>query len=267
MKHLQLFSLLLFIVGAAAGQNIPEPMVPFRLVNDFTGLLPVDQQISLNNRLLAFNDSTSTQIYVVTYNDLQGYSVDEFGAALGQKWGIGQKGKDNGILILISPENHQMAIKTGYGLEGAVPDAICKRIIAVEMTPAFKQGNYYEGIDKATQTLMALTKGEFTADEYAKKHSTGDNLIPIFFLILVFFIVFSSIASKRRLYSPGKSLPWWVLMTMMGSSGHSQKGSYRDFSSGSGGFGGFSGGGGGGFGGFSGGGGGSFGGGGASGGW
>jgi uncharacterized protein len=267
MKRLELFSLLLLMVGAVSGQKIPEPMVPPRLVNDFTGLLTEEQQISLNNKLLAFNDSTSTQIYVVTFNDLQGYSVDEFGVELGQKWGIGQKGKDNGILILISPENRQMTIQTGYGLEGVVPDAICKRIIEIEMKPAFRQGNYYEGIDKAALTLMALTKGEFTADQYEKKNSSGGNLIPIFFLIIIFFIAFSSMASRRRIYAPGKSIPWWVMMTMMGSSGHSQKGSYRDFSSGSGGFGGFSGGSGGGFGGFSGGGGGSFGGGGASGGW
>jgi uncharacterized protein len=265
MKPFQLLSLLFFMMSAAVGQNIPDPMMPFRLMNDFTGLLTEDQQISMNNKLLAFNDSTSTQIYVVTYNDLQGYSVSEFGAALGQKWRIGQKDKDNGILILISPENRQMTIQTGYGLEGAVPDAICKRIIEKEMKPAFGQGNYYEGIDKATQTLMALTKGEFTAEEYEKRTSTGENLIPIFVIIIIFFVVFSSMASRRRLYAPGKSIPWWVLMTMLGSSGHSQKGSYRDFTSGSGGFGGFSGGGG--FGGFSGGGGGSFGGGGASGGW
>jgi len=266
MKPFQLLYFLLFLAGAATGQNIPEPMIPFRLVNDFAGLLPEDQQISLNRKLLAFSDSTSTQIYVVINNDLQGYPVDEFGVTLGQKWGIGQKGKDNGILILISPENRQMAILTGYGLEGAVPDAICKRIIEKEMKPSFREGNFYEGIDKATQTLMALTIGEFTAEEYEKKTSSGENFIPIIFIMILFFIVFSSLASRRRLYAPGKSIPWWVFMTMLGSSGHSQKGSYRDFRSGSGDSGGLFGGGGG-FGGFSGGGGGSFGGGGASGGW
>jgi uncharacterized protein len=267
MKSFQLFSLLLFMVGAAAGQNIPEPMVPLRLVNDFTGLLQEDQQISLNNKLLAFNDSTSTQIYVITYNDLQGYPVAEFANVLGEKWKIGQEGKNNGIVILISPQNRQMTIQTGYGLEGAVPDAIAKRIIEKEMTPAFKEGNYYKGIDDATNTLMALTKGEYTADDYMKKTGSGRSTIPVIFIIILFFIIFSSIKSRSRLYAPGKSIPWWVLMTMLGSSGHSQKGSYRDFNSGSGGFGGFSGGDSGGFGGFSGGGGGSFGGGGASGGW
>jgi uncharacterized protein len=265
MRHLQILILLVCNVIAVPGQQIPDPMVPKRLVNDFTGLLTADQQNSLEDKLVAFDDSTSTQICIVTYDDLQGYPVDEFGVTLGQKWGIGQSGKENGILILISPAARQMTIQTGYGLEGAVPDAICKRIIEKEMAPSFRQGNYYEGIDKAAQTLMALTKGEFTADEYTKKTSSGDNLIPIIFILIIFFIAFSSIASRRRLYAPGKSVPWWVLMSMMGSSGHGNKGEYGDFRSGSRGSGGFSGGsGGGGFGGF---GGGSFGGGGASGGW
>jgi len=250
------------------GQDIPKPMNPARLVNDFTGLLTEDQQSSLENKLVSFNDSTSTQITIVTYDDLQGYSIAEFASSLGTAWGIGQKERNNGILILISLANRQVTIQTGYGIEGAVPDAICKRIIEKEMTPAFRDGNYFKGIDDATNTLMALTKGEYTADEYNKKTGSEGSIIPIIVLFIVFFIIASSVRSRRRIYSPGKSIPWWVLMSMMGSSGHSGKGKYGDFQSGRGGFGGFSGGGsgggGGGFGGF---GGGSFGGGGASGGW
>ncbi len=103
-------------------------MVPLRLVNDFTGFLSEDQQIALNNKLLDFNNQTSTQIYVVTYDELQDYPIEEFADKLAEKWGIGQKGKDNGIIILISPKNrqHGITIQTGYGLEGAVPDAIAK---------------------------------------------------------------------------------------------------------------------------------------------
>ncbi len=266
MRHFQFILTLVLLCAITSGQNIPEPMVPLRLVNDYTGMLTADQQISLNNKLLAFNDSTSTQIYVVTYDDLQGYPIAEFANTLGEQWGIGQKGRDNGIVILVSPQNHQMTIQTGYGLEGAVPDALAKRIIEKEMSPSFREGNFYKGIDDATNTLMALTKGEFTADDYMKKTESEGNIIPVIVMFIVLFIIFSSIRSKKRLYSPGQSIPWWVLMTMMGSSGHTSKGKYGDFKSGSGGFGGFSGGGGG-FGGFGGGGGGSFGGGGASGGW
>ncbi len=256
--------ILLPIRGELTAQNFPEPMVPFRLVNDYAGLLTEYQQVELNNKLLAFNNETSTQIYVVTLDDLQGYEIDDFGARLGQKWGIGQKGKDNGILILISPLNRKLTIQTGYGLEGAVPDAIAKRLINNVINPAFQQGNYFAGLDSATNVLMSLTRGEFTAE---KNGRSGEDELPVAatFIILVFFLVFmvSVIRARHRYYSPTRSVPWWLMG--MGSSSHS---SWRDFTSGSGRFGGSSGGGfGGGFGGFSGGGGGSFGGGGASGGW
>lgn len=265
MRHLQLILSLLIVCSLALGQVLPEPMMPKRLVNDFTGLLSEDQQNSLESKLVAFNDTTSTQISVVTYDDLQGYPIAEYAYSLATKWGIGQEGKNNGILILISPVNRQMSIQTGYGLEGAVPDAICKRIIETEMKPAFREGNYFKGIDNATNTLMALTKGEYTAEDYMKKTGSEGSIFPFVIIFFVLFVIFSSLRSRQRMYSPGKAIPWWILMTMMGSSGHESKGKYGDFNSGSGGFGGFSGGGGGGgFGGF---GGGSFGGGGASGGW
>ncbi|MBN2763840.1 MAG: TPM domain-containing protein, partial [Bacteroidales bacterium] len=186
MKPFQLFLALMFIGSLAFAQDIPDPMIPLRLVNDFTGLLSEDHQITLNNKLQAFNDSTSTQIYVITYDDLQDYPIAEFANTLGEKWGIGQKEKDNGIVILISPQNHKMTIQTGYGLEGAVPDAIAKRIIENEMSPAFKKGNFYKGIDDATNTLMALTKGEYTADEYMKKTDSEGSVIPVIVMFIVF---------------------------------------------------------------------------------
>lgn len=263
----RLFYFLLFSISFPAfyGQNIPDPMVPPRLVNDFTGLLTTDQQIALNNKLLQFNNETSTQIYVVTYNDLQGYPAAEFASLLGEKWGIGQKGKDNGIVLLVSPENREVTIQTGYGMEGAVTDALAKRIIETEIVPAFKEGRYYEGIDKATDVLISLTRGEFTVDDYMKKTALPAILAGAVFIFVVVVMIIFAVAMRRRFYSPGKSLPWWLWLMMMSSSGGSRRGTFGDFTSGSGGFGGFSGGGG--FGGFSGGGGGSFGGGGASGSW
>jgi len=245
--------------GIAIGQQIPDPMVPYRLVNDYTGLLSEQQQITLNNKLLEFNNQTSTQIYLVTQNDLQGYEVGEFGQLLAEKWGIGQKGKDNGILVLISPENHKITIQTGYGLEGAVPDALAKRLIENVISPAFRSEDYFSGLDSATTVLMSLTRGEFTADDYLRQKDEG---IPValIILIIILFLVFSGISrTRRRFYSPTRSIPWWMLGT-----GTSSQSGWGNFSSGRGSFGGGFGGGGGSFGG---GGGGSFGGGGASGGW
>lgn len=259
MRHISILLLFLLIPRNHDGQQLPEPMVPLRLVNDFTGLLPESQQIELNNKLLAFNNETSTQIYVVTYDDLQGFDIADFGARLGEKWGIGQAGKDNGILILVSPASRKITIQTGYGLEGAVPDALCRRLIENVITPGFRAGNYYAGLDSATSVLMSLTRGEFSADNYLKKGSEGLPPVAIFLLVLVFFIVFMIASSSRnRVYSPKHAIPWWLLM----GAGGSKSSSWGSFTSGRGSFGG-----GGGFGGFGGGGGGSFGGGGASGGW
>jgi uncharacterized protein len=256
-----IFSVLFFVVMVihTAAQDLPKPMVPFRLVNDFTGLLTEQEQISLNNKLLQFNNETTTQIYVVTYDELQGYDIADFGARLGEEWGIGQQGSDNGLLILVSPSNRKITIQTGYGLEGAVPDAIAVRLINNVITPGFQQGQYYASLDSTTNVLMSLTRGEFTADQYLKDSSEGkpEILLGVFMLIAFFFLFISSFR-KNRAYSPKHNLPWWLLL----GAGASKGSEWGSFSSGRGSFGG-----GGGFGGFGGGGGGSFGGGGASGGW
>src|SRR5512133_380946 len=258
-KLISIFFAFIF-VWQLQGQELPEPMVPLRLVNDYTNLLNQNEQMGLNNKLLTFNNETSTQIYVVTYDNLQGFDIADFGDRLAQKWGIGQKAKDNGILVLVSPEAHQMTIRVAYGLEGAVPDALAKRLITNVITPAFRQQKYYAGLDSATSVLMSLTKGEFTADNYMKKSSEDTpGIVFGLFILFIFIMIISSTFRKRRMYSPRHSLPWWLLM----GSGMGKNSGWGSFSSGSGSFGGF-GGGGGGFGGFGGGGGGSFGGGGAS---
>lgn len=258
MRIIILNLLSFFLLLQVQGQDLPEPMVPFRLVNDFTGLLSEQEQISLNNKLLTFNNETSTQIYVITYDDLQGFEIGDFGDRLGEKWGIGQKGRDNGILVLVSPGNRKMTIRTGYGMEGAVPDALASRLINNVITPGFREQKYYAGLDSATSVLMSLTRGEFTADAYMKKsgEETPGIIFGLFILFLFIFLV-SSGMRKKRVYSPRHAIPWWLLL----GAGASKDSGWGSFSSGRGSFGG------GGFGGFGGGGGGSFGGGGASGGW
>jgi uncharacterized protein len=263
MNFFRLMPVFLLFSLRIYGQDLPKPMVPLRLVNDYTGLLSEQQQIELNSKLQTFNDETSTQIFVVTYDSLQGFDIADFAVRLAnnEDWRIGQKDKNNGILVLVSPANQRMTIQTGYGLEGAVPDAICSRLINNVLTPSFRAGEYYAGLDSATSILMSLTRGEYTADDYLKKNNASLPGI-VFLLFALFLVVFIFTSRRRRFYSPGHSIPWW----MMGTGG-SRDGGWGNFTSGSGSFGGGSGGGGGGFGGFGGGGGGSFGGGGASGGW
>ena len=175
MTHLKyIFLLLAITLGFSLtghGQDFPEPMQPKRIVNDFTGLFSPQEQAALETKLRHFNDTSSTQIAVVTVPSLNGYAANDYAQRLGQQWGIGQQGKDNGILVLIKPktgrEKGEVAISVGYGLEGVVPDALASRIIRNEIIPEFQAGQYYAGIDKATDVLMKLSSGEYTADKYA----------------------------------------------------------------------------------------------------
>ncbi len=248
---------------------IPEKPTPSRLVNDLAQVLSNTEVNLLEQRLLAFNDSTTTQIVIVTVPSLNGEDKAEVATEIGHKWGVGQKAKDNGIVILIKPKTSdskgEAFIATGYGIEGVIPDAIADRIVENEMIPKFKQNDYYSGIDNAINIIMDLSLGEFSATEYEKR--TSSNAIPggIFFLIILLFFFLNIVGNARKVSkrSIGRDIPLWILLSMLGSGSGSRshhKGSnWGSFSSGSGSFGG-----GGGFGGFGGGG---FGGGGAGGSW
>jgi len=261
------FVLIAVFSDRVAAQEFPEKPVPPRLVNDLAGMLTQGEVDALEQKLVAYDDSTSTQIAVVTISDLQGYAVADYAQRLAEKWGIGQKGLDNGVLILVKPRTSEtsrgeVSIAQGYGLEGVIPDIICGQIIDYEILPEFRNGNYYGGLDKATSTLMSLASGEFPADQYGRdKGSDLTGLTPLIFIIILIIIVLfirSSGGSNHKNIG-SKGLPLWMLLTMMNSGSNRHSGSWGGFSGRGG-----SGGGGGGFGGF---GGGSFGGGGASGSW
>ena len=161
------FNTLLFSLLAA--QDIPGRPVPPRLVNDFAGVLTRQEAAMLESKLVAFNDSTSTQIAVVTISSLNGYDIMDYAQRLGENWGIGQKQLDNGVLILVKPKTQdsggEIAIVQGYGLEGAIPDLTCVQIIDNEILPAFRENNYFDGLNAGTNTLMSLASGEFSASE------------------------------------------------------------------------------------------------------
>jgi len=216
----------------------------------------------LENKLVAFNDSTSTQIAIVIVNDLKGYDVADYAQRLAEQWGIGQRGLDNGILILVKPKTDnsmgQVSIAQGYGLEGAIPDLTCARIIDQEILPSFRQGDDFGGLDKATTVLMQLASGEFSADEYGNTGGSTGEIAPfiIIIILIIIFMFFRSTGGRNQKHISDKGLPLWLLLSMMNSGSNSHRGSWGGFSGGSRG--------GGGFGGF---GGGSFGGGGASGSW
>jgi uncharacterized protein len=245
-------------------QDFPPAPDPPRLVNDFTGTLSPDEVDRLEQKLVAYNDSTTTEISIVMMRSVGQYDISDYAFQLGEKWGIGGKENDNGILILAAMEDRKVFIATGYGLEGAVPDALAKRIVSNIIVPNFKMESYYEGLDEATDMIFKLASGEYKAEDVA---SDGNHGGAVFFLILMIFLFFVLPLIKNRkdnnnhMGGRGGGIDLWTTIMLANMLKGSGGGKWGDFSSGKGSFGG---GGGSSFGGF---GGGSFGGGGAGGSW
>jgi uncharacterized protein len=230
-----------------AQDELPARPDPPRLVNDFAGVLSPAQRDALEDKLDRFNDSTSTQIAIVTLNDLMGYDKSDYSFRLAEKWGIGQKGKNNGILILVKPKTQsskgEVFVAVGYGLEGVVPDIVAREtIVQHELLPSFRQGDYYTGLDHAISVLISLTKGEYTADQYqktAKKKGSGFGGLGVILIILILIFFFNR-GSNNHHHNIGGRPNFWTTLLLMNMFGGRRGGSWGDFSGG--GFGGFGGG-------------------------
>ena len=227
---------------------------PSQLVNDFTNTLTPDQRQALENKLVAFNDSTSTQIAVVIIPTLNGDDISDFNVRLGRAWGVGGKEFNNGVVLLIAKGDRKLNIATGYGVEGALPDITSKHIIDDVIRPAFKGDDYYRGIEEGTDAIIQAVKGEYTAPKsYGNKGSGGGGKFIFIIIAIILFLVFSGGKGGGGSFMSRRGAMPFILGSLLGGGGR--------------GGGGWSGGGGGSSGGFGGFGGGSFGGGGASGSW
>lgn len=263
MKKL-LFIFFILCSQITIAQKLEQKPNPPKAVNDFGDMLEPFQEEALENKLRAYNDSTSSAIVIITLKDFGGYEGEELALKYLRGWGIGQAGKNNGVLILVSKDERKARIEVGYGLEGAIPDITAKTIIEEQMIPYFKENDYYRGFDNTVNALIRAAAGEYKVDP--KKNSGKGGLPPkaIFIFFIIIWIIISllkgggkgggSYMSRRGSRGLG-GLPWFIIGSMMGSGGRGSGGGFG---------GGFGGGGGGGFGGF---GGGSGGGGGASGSW
>ena len=255
--------LVLFVYSlvAYAQQAIPKPNPP-RLVVDNAHVLSQEEQNILERKLVALNDSTSNQIVVLTVPSLNDQPLEDVAVATFRSWGIGDKKNNNGVLLLVSIDDRKVKIEVGYGLEGAIPDVTAKDIIENFVAPNFKQGNYFKGINEATDNLSKAAAGEY---KIQKQHQDANNgggsgtSIFVFMIVIVFIIL--AISRRGGGGNGGGGGLWLAAPLLFGASGFG--GDDRDGGSFGGGdsSGGDSGGG---FGGFDGG---SSGGGGASGGW
>ncbi|MNQ96836.1 hypothetical protein D3C85_1124560 [compost metagenome] len=209
---------------------------------------------------MAFDDSSSTQIAIAILKSVGDYDINEYAVNLGRKWGVGQSGKNNGIMIVVAVGDRKISIQTGYGVEGALPDVYAKRIIDNDIKPEFRAGNYYAGLDAATTSIIKYTKGEYKNDKPKvanRKSGGGGSIIIVIIIVIVILIIMRKGGGGGSEVIGGRGASNALFWAMLFGSGGGGRG-------GDSGWGGGSSGGGGGFGGF---GGGSFGGGGSSGSW
>ena len=224
-----------------SAQNFPEQPNPPKLVNDFADVLSPDQESALEQKLIAFEDSTSNQLAIVLIKTLEGYEIADYAVQLALKWGIGSK-KNNGILLLAAIDDKKIRIEVGYGLEPVITDAISKRIITNDIKPFFKQTQYYEGLDAATTDLFSASKGEFKGEyKYSKGEKKGKGIgFGVIIFIIILFIVLSRMGGGKGGGGGGGFLTGMLLGNLLG--GSNRGGGWGDFSGGKGDFGGFGGG-------------------------
>ncbi len=239
--------LFLFLAGFSFSQVATRPSPP-RLYNNlseaFPDFLNASEAAQLEEKLEQFSNQTSNQICVVIVDDFNGLDGPEYAFKLGNEWGVGKKDLDNGIVILVKPTKENggryLEIATGYGLEGAIPDLATKRI-REDMQGYLKQGAYYEALDKGTDALMGLAKGEIDKEDYTRDSHKGGKGISVLVIILVIVIIilsnlFGGGRGGRTFSGVGRTL-FWGSMLGNGFGGRSGGGS-----SSGGGWGGFGGG-------------------------
>ena len=250
MRRLCVILLVVFGFRLFADEVIPPQ--PAAYFNDYAGVVSAGTAAQLNQTLENFERQSSDQIVVAIFPKMQSdSSIDDYTVRVARSWHAGQKGKNNGAVLFVFVQDHKMFLQVGYGLEGVLPDALCKRIIDEQITPRFKAGDFDGGLTAGVRGILAATKGEYkgtgaTVSDSRTPHGSSSSFLGFGFIVLIVIIIFFARGS-------GMFFPWLLLS----SSGSSRGWGGGGFSSGGGGFsgGGFSGGGG------------SFGGGGAGGSW
>lgn len=249
MTRLRFWIVALAIFAGAIAPLSAEilPSKPAGYFNDYANVVDPARALRLNEQLAQFERETSTQLLVAVYPTMQSESsVDDYTHRIAQTWGVGQKDRNNGAVLFVFVQNHQMFIQTGYGLEGALPDATCFDITRNVIAPHFKQNDYTGGLEAGITAMMQAVKGEYKGTGKTRRESEGQKgagqfpigLI-IFLVIIVYFIFKNRARGGRRGY--GYSGFGGPFIGGFGGGG----GGFGGGSSGGGGFSGFSGGGGG----------------------
>lgn len=190
---------LLLCVSVVMHAQVPDAPNPPRLVNDFAGVFSRSQIFELEDTLARFAKRTSNQVTIVTVSDLGGMEASQFAFELGEKWGVGGSKNNNGVVILIKPKTDtrgEAYIATGYGVEGALPDASCRRIVDNEMIPEFKNNDYYAGVVRALNVIMPVLANEYSIEEYEDEFGGTMGIVVLSLALLVVFCFISAFSGK-----------------------------------------------------------------------
>jgi len=244
---------LLFIFSCIYGnaQNIFKAPNPPRLVNDFAHVMTSDQVNALEQKLVAYDDSSSIQIAVVTVETTNDTVIDDYALKILRDWGVGNKKTNNGLVILAAIKDRKVFIATGYGMEGSVPDITAKEIVDNDILPNFKSNDFYGGFVSAADDIIKASAGEYKAPAgYSQRGNHGVGGASIFGIIIFIFIILILISrgggGGGGIFNGGGFLPWILLSMMNGGGRGGSGGGGGGFGGGGGGFGGFGGGSGGG---------------------
>lgn len=236
LTRLKLVLLTILIATPLSAQDFPDPTGH---VNDFANLLDQREAENLESKLRTYRDTTSNVIAIAIVESLQELPREEVATTIFNEWRMWEGDRQNGVLILVAPNEREMQIEIGYGLEGAITDLQAGRIVDQILRPNFREGNFYTGLERATTVLMQLAAGEYDAVDRATENSDGMRIIGIIILFIVIFILMKASGTGkgggRRQRTIGSGGTVWGGGGFSGGSGGF---------SGGGGFGGFSGGGG-----------------------
>ncbi|MBF0491831.1 MAG: TPM domain-containing protein [Deltaproteobacteria bacterium] len=192
---LKLFFAFIFFICLSSLALALEIPVPQAYVNDYANLFEASKRQDLEVQLKHFEDETSNQIMVATFPSLEGESLEDFSQRLAAKWKVGQKLKNNGVVLLVFSQDHKIRIEVGYGLEGALPDALAKRIIQNEIAPYFKNRDFSSGIVAGVQAIEAATRGEYKG---RGPRSSSSRRMPSLGTIIFLIILFSIFTRRGR---------------------------------------------------------------------
>ena len=205
MRRLTILLALTLLWLHTSAQTEWTPEKPSRLVNDYAGILAADQREALERRLVTLDDSTSNQIAIVITPTLNGDDENAAAQRIGERWGVGRDEFDNGLVILIKSKTADenwgaVAIATGYGLEGALPDVFCKHIIDDEMLPALGEGDYYRAITQALDVIEPVVRGEYSYAQYRQdgRRDALRGMILMAVIMAVAVILIRRYAKKHR---------------------------------------------------------------------